>query len=552
MFFDKPRPPAWREDLPAALTVSALLLPQSLAYAMLSGLPPVVGVMASLLPLIAYALLGSSPTLGLGPVALLALVMAESIGQLAPEHGVAPTLVGMVLAIEVGVLMGLAVLLRLHALSALLSAPVLAAFSSGSALAIGLGQLPTLLGTKLPGGTLIDWLPALWAGAPPAPHQAALAFGVGALVLLLAVKRFGRHAPRLVRLAPLGLVVAVAVLASSLAGQPALQGMPQVGAVSLAQGLRFPGLDQAPAALWAAALPTAGLLALVAYVSSLAGAQALARKRGETLSPPRELLGLAAANVVAGASGGMPVAGSFSRSSVMHEAGARTRWTGVFTAIAFALWITVGAGLLAALPQAVLAATILVAVLPMVEWQPFVRAWRYARPEAVLMGVVALLVVVAGAGWALSIGVLGAIALLLQRTARPHWAEVGRLPGPEPVFRNVKRFEVELSPRLLTIRIDEGLCFTNARWLSDMLWAELDRHASADHLVLMMSGVNDIDLSGLEALMQIATELQAKGKQLHFSELKGPVADRLNAAGLDTWLPGRVFRTQAEAWAALA
>jgi SulP family sulfate permease len=551
MFFNLQRP-VWREDLPAALTVSALLLPQSLAYAMLSGLPPVVGVMASLLPLLAYALLGSSPTLGLGPVALLALVMAESIGQLAPAHGVTPTLVGMVLAIEVGALMAMAVLLRLHALSALLSAPVLAAFSSGSALAIGLGQLPTLLGSKLPGGTLIDWLPALWAGAPPPPHLAALGFGVASLVALLLIKRLGRHAPKLARLAPLALVIVVAGLATALSQRTALQGLPSVGTVSLVEGLRFPGLHHAPAALWGAALPAAALLALVAYVSSLAGAQALARKRGETLLPQRELLGLAAANLVAGASGGMPVAGSFSRSSVMHEAGARTRWTGAFTALAFALWITLGAGLLAALPQSVLAATIVVAVLPMIEWQPFARAWRYARSEALLMGLVALLVVAAGAGWALSIGVLGAIALLLQRTARPHWAEVGRLPGNEAVFRNVKRFEVELSPRLLAIRIDEGLCFTNARWLSDMLWTELDRHASVEHLVLMMSGVNDIDLSGLEALMQIATELKAKGKQLHFSELKGPVADRLNAAGLSDWLPGQVFRTQAAAWAALA
>ena len=168
------------------------------------------------------------------------------------------------------------------------------------------------------------------------------------------------------------------------------------------------------------------------------------------------------------------------------------------------------------------------------------------------MGAVAGVALFGHAGSALAIGVAGSIALLLQRTARPHWAEVGRLPGNAEVFRNVKRFAVELSPRLLTIRIDEGLCFTNARWLSDMLWAELARHPEAQHLVLMMSGVNDIDLSGLEALMQFAAELKAQGRQLHLSELKGPVADRLQAAGLADWLPGQVFRTQAEAWAALA
>lgn len=540
MFFDLPRPR--RDDALAALTVSALLLPQSLAYALLSGLPPVAGVMASLLPLLAYALLGSSPTMGVGPAALLALMTAQTVGQLAPLHGVSPLLVGMVMAIEVGALLALAAALRLDALAALLSTPVLAAFSGGAAMAIALGQLSGLLGTRLEGGSLIEWLPAL--SAVPAPHPVALAFGLGSLALLLLAKRLPA---RIARLAPLGLVLAGALLALAL--QPA--GLPQVGRVSLLEGLGFPAPWRAPLAVWGEALPAAALVALVAYVSSLAAAQSLAQRRGEVLLPQRELLGLAAANATAGLSGGMPVAGSFSRSSVMHEAGARTRWAGVFTALAFLLWITVGAPLLAALPKAVLAATIVVAVVPMVELQPFRRAWRYARAEAVLMGLVALLVVGVGVGWALSVGVLGSVALLLQRTARPHWAEVGRLPGSE-VFRNVKRFEVETLPTVLSLRIDEALCFTNARWLSELLDAELQRHPQARHLLLMMSGVNDIDLSGLEALQQLARQLQARGLQLHFSELKGPVADRLQAAGLSEWLPGRVFRTQADAWMALA
>ena len=535
-----------RADLLAAVTVSALLLPQSLAYAMLSGLPPVVGVMASLLPLLAYALLGSSATLGVGPAALLALLTAQAAGALSAQFGVAPTLVGLVIAAEVGALLLLAALLRLDALAALLSAPVLAAFSSGAALAIALGQLPTLLGTQIPGGALVDWLPPLLSGHVAHPQPAGLAFGLASLALLLAAKRW-LPAPA-ARLLPLGLVLGAAGL--SLALQPA--GLPVVGGVSLAEGLRFPGLHHAPAGLWSAALPTAALVALVAYVSSLAAAQALAQRRGETLSPQRELLGLGAANAVASLSGGMPVAGSFSRSSVLHEAGARTRWAGAFTAVAFLLWITLGAPLLAALPKAVLAATIVVAVLPMVEWQPFRRAWAYAKPEALLMGAVALLVLTVGSGWALSVGVLGAVALLLQRTARPHWAEVGRLPGTE-VFRNTRRFaHVETLPQVLSLRIDEALCFTNARWLSETLQAELARHPQARHLLLMMSGVNDIDLSGLEALQQLARHLKTQGLQLHFSELKGPVADKLQAGGLGTWLPGQVFRTQGEAWAALS
>jgi len=530
---------ATRDDLIAALIVSSLLLPQSLAYALLAGLPPITGVIASLLPLLAYALLGSSRTLAVGPVAVLAAMTAQATAELAPAS--AP-LAALVLAIEVGALMGLAALLRLDALAALLGAPVLHGFVSGAALSIAIGQLPKLLG---------------WQGG--APHALTAAFGIAALLLLWAARqRLGgwlrgrgmsaASAQRLARLAPM-LVVVLAIAAMALLPH---EGMKLAGQLDFASGLRLPPLHEAPASLWWDALPYAASLALVAYVESLAVAQALAARRGERVLPRRELLGLGAANLAAGLSGGMPVTGGFARSGVAFEAGARTRWAGAFTALAFALLVLLAAPWLALLPQAVLAATIIVAVLPLVEPEAFRRAWIYSRPESLLMGAVAAIALLGHAGTALAVGVAGSIALLLQRTARPHWAEVGRLPGTADVFRNVKRFTVELSPRLLSIRIDEGLCFTNARWLSDMLWAELDRHPEAEHLVLMMSGVNDIDLSGLEALMQFAGELRAKGKQLHLSELKGPVADRLLSAGLADWLPGQVFRTQADAWSALA
>ena len=544
-----------RHDALAALTVSALLLPQSLAYALLAGLPPVVGVMASLAPLLAYAAFGSSTTLAVGPAAVLALMTAQAVERLGTAYGVPPTLVAMVLALQSGALLALAAALRLDALAALLSAPVLQGFGSGAALAIALGQVPALLGVKLSGGALIDWVPALASGSVAAPHALSAAIGLGAVLLLVLAKRGARWAPRSAKLAPLALVgLGIAVVFALQAAQvPAVAGVKLAGSVSLAAGLQFPPLTQAPAALWWDTLPTALMIALVAYVSSLSAAQALAARRGEHISPRRELLGLAAANAAAGVSGGMPVAGSFSRSSITADAGARTRWAGAFTAVAFGAWMLVGADLLARLPHAVLAATIVVAVLPMVDIGAMRRAWAYARPEGALMVITALLVLAVGVEWALGLGVAGSIGLLLQRTARPHWAEVGELPDAPGVFRNVRRFDVQRLPQVMAIRIDEGLRFTNARWLSDVLWAELAARPDTEQLVLMMSGVNEIDLSGLEALQQFATEWQARGPRhrLHLSELKGPVADRLQRAGLAAWLPGRVFRTQAEAWEAL-
>jgi SulP family sulfate permease len=302
--------------------------------------------------------------------------------------------------------------------------------------------------------------------------------------------------------------------------------------------------------VWVALAVPALLLGLVAYVESLAISEALAARRGERIVPRRELLGLAAANAAAGVSGGMPVTGGFARSIVAFDAGARTRMAGVFAALLLAATVLLLGHALALLPKAVLAATIVVAVLSLLEPQQFVVAWRYSRAEFCVMVLVAALTVLIGVEVALLTGVLVAAALLLQRTARPHWAEVGRLPGTD-VFRNVRRFEVETLPHVLTVRIDEGLLFTNSRWLADTLLAQTHR-PGLRHFVLMMSGINDVDLSGLQALEQLMQELAARGIKLHLSEVKGPVRDRLDAVAFTQRMTGSVFRSQAEAYGALA
>lgn len=247
----------------------------------------------------------------------------------------------------------------------------------------------------------------------------------------------------------------------------------------------------------------------------------------------------------------MPVTGGFARSIVNFDAGARTRMAGVWTALFLALAIALLGDVLHYLPRAVLAATIVVAVLSLVDFAPFVLAWRYSRTEFALMLMVAVLTLTVGVKEALLAGVVGAVGLLLQRTARPHWTEVGRLAGTD-VFRNVNRFEVETLPEVLSIRVDESLVFTNSRWISETLSSALARRPNLRHVVLMMSGVNGIDLTGLEVLMQLDRELRAKGLQLHFSELKGPVRDRLDRTGVTAWLSGRIFMTQAEALNTLA
>ena len=548
------------DDLLAAAIVTILLVPQSLAYALLAGLPPVAGVMASLLPIVAYALFGSSTTLAVGPVAVLAMMTAQAIGPVALAHGVSPHLVALVLALEMGVVFLVAAVARLEMLAALLSAPVLHGFVQGAALAIAVGQLPALLGLPAAAGSVATWGTALRQGAAFAPHAMTAVIGLMALALLWALRRHGARvlaksglapgtAQLLARAAPMG-VVALAI--AWIAWMPAAhQGVALSGSIHLAEGLRFTPVWQAPLPVWLALLQPAVLLALVAYVESLAVAESLAARRGEKVLARRELHGLAAANVVAGLSGGMPVTGGFARSIVNFDAGARTRMAGIWTALFLSLVMLLMGDVLRFLPRAVLSATIIVAVLSLLDPAPFRLAWRYARAEFGLMLLVVVMTLLVGVEEALTAGVLVSVVLLLQRTARPHWTEVGRLAGTE-VFRNVNRFRVETLPHVLAIRVDESLVFANSRWVADAVCARLRERAGVRHIVLMMSGVNGIDLTGLEVLMALDRELHDEGVTLHLSELKGPVKDRLEQAGLADWLHGSVFMTQNEAFLTLA
>lgn len=548
---------ALSDDLIAALIVTILLVPQSLAYALLAGMPPVVGVMASLLPILAYAALGSSSTLAVGPVAVLAMMTAQAVMPVSQSTGVDAHLVALVLSLEMAAVFLVAALLRLDVFAALLSAPVLHGFISGASIIIALGQVPQLLGLPIKGNTLTELIASLTHSDKPMRLSfATVGIGLVALAMLWSIRRYGtklvmgfgigaRTAQLSTRIAPM-LVVLLSIAWIAWAPANVTQGVPLAGSVELKKGLSFPWIWDAKVQVWLAMLGPALLLGLVAYVESLAVAEALGARRGEKVQPRRELFGLAAANAAASVSGGMPVTGGFARSIVNFDAGARTRMAGVWTAIFLAAAVLTLGDVLRFLPKAVLAATIIIAVLSLLDLKHFKQAWLYSRIEFGLMLLVALLTIVVGVEEALFIGVLASAGLLLQRTARPHWAEIGRIPGTE-VYRNVKRFQVETLPHVLSIRIDESLLFTNSRWLSDTISIVPQQREGLKHVVLVMSGVNDIDLSGLEALIHLARDLQSQDVLLHFSELKGPVSDRLKEGGLHDWLTGQVFQTQSEA-----
>mgnify|MGYP001627034076 CR=1 FL=1 len=536
-----------------------MLIPQSLAYALLAGMPPETGLYASIAPLVVYALLGSSSTLAVGPAAVTSLMTAATAGALHATGSAGYAWAVWWLALLSGVLSLLMGLLRLGALAQWLSHPVLHGFVAASAILIAASQLRHLLGVEAAGTVLPELLPAL-LHALPGTHLPTLAIGLATLAGLLWARR---HAAALLRRA--GWPAARAALAAKLA--PVLM-LATVTAASAwadaaAHGVRvvgtipggLPPWTWAPTEQWRWSvveplLLPALLLALVGFVESVSVAQSLAARRRERLDPDAELRALGAANVAAACSGGFPVTGGFARSVVNFEAGARTPLAGLWTAMALALAAWQLTPLLAPLPQAALAATIVVAVIGLVDAPAFMRVWRYSRSDFAAMALTTLLTLTVGVEAGLGGGVLASIVLLLWRHSRPHVAVVGRVPGTEH-FRNVRRHHVQTWPEVLSLRVDESLTFANARFLEDWIAAEMAAQPRVRHVVLQCSAVNDIDASALESLLTIEERLAAAGVTLHLSEVKGPVMDRLQRSELPQRLAGRIHLTHHQAVQAL-
>ncbi|MBA77333.1 MAG: sodium-independent anion transporter [Tistrella sp.] len=542
----------------AAVIVTIMLVPQSLAYAMLAGLPPAAGLYASILPLIAYAAFGSSRTLAVGPVAVISLMTAAATAEAAAATGIAPAAAALLLAGLSGLMLLAMAALRLGFVANFLSHPVVGGFITASGLLIALGQTGHLLGVSARGDTLPAILTALYDGLTSRGiNLPTLVVGGLSLIFLfwcrkrlkpLLVKAgFGpRAADAVAKAAP-----AVAVLASILAvGQLdlAAAGVKVVGALPAGlPPLTLPPLE-ADAVL--ALLGPAALISLIGFVESISVAQTLAAKRRQRISADAELVGLGAANVAAAVTGGYPVTGGFARSVVNFDAGAETPMAGVFTAAGIALAALFLTPAFRDLPQAVLAATIIVAVLSLVDLKAPLRAWAYSKADGIAMAVTILGVLLAGVEAGILAGVVASLALFLRHSARPHMAVVGQVHGSEH-FRNIDRHRVAISETVLTVRIDESLYFANARALEDRISSLVACRPALRHVVLMCPAVNLIDLSALESLEAINRRLAEADISFHLSEVKGPVMDRLARSHFLDELTGRVFLSQHAAMQAL-
>ena len=543
-------------DLVAAAIVTIMLIPQSLAYAMLAGLPPEMGLYASILPIIAYALFGTSRALAVGPVAVVSLMTLSAASTIAPPGSAEFIAAALVLALLSGLFLLAMGILRLGFLANLLSHPVVSGFITASGIIIATSQLKSIFGIKASGEALPELVRTL-AENIGKTNLPTLVIGVSATAFLFWVRkglkpvlmRFGLPARPADLLAKAGPIAAVAVSTiACIAFGLEEKGVKVVGQIP--QSLPPLAVPLFNVGLWQTLAVPALLLSIIGFVESVSVAQTLAAKKRQRIHPDQELIGLGAANIAASFSGGYPVTGGFARSVVNFDAGAETPAAGAFTAVGILIAALFLTPLLASLPIATLAATIIVAVLSLVDFQTPRHIWHYSRPDFAAMAATIGITLVAGVEKGVIAGVGLSLALFLWRASRPHAAIVGRVPETQH-FRNVKRHKVLTDPRIVIIRVDESLTYLNARWLEELVLEQVAEQPAVRHVVLMCSAVNEIDASALESLEAINHRLQDAKIRLHLSEVKGPVMDRLQRSHLLEALSGSIFLSQNDAFGTL-
>lgn len=544
------------DDAVAAVIVTIMLIPQSLAYAMLAGLPPEVGLYASILPLFAYALLGSSMTLAVGPVAVISLMTAAAIGPIAtpgsPEYLGAAILLSL---LSGAILMGLG-FARAGFLANLLSHPVISGFISASAILIAVSQFKHILGIPVYGHDMPSILLNLTTHLNET-NWPTLIIGVSSMIFLFWVRsgleprliKFGMTAAVAGTVAKAGPVMAV-IVSTTVVSFFALHhaGVSIVGVIP--DGLPVPSLPELDLTLAKELLPAAFLISIVGFVETVSVGHTLAARRRERIQPNQELIGLGAANIASGFGGGFPVTGGFSRSVVNFEAGAKTPFAGVITAIMIAMTALFLTPLFEYLPKAVLAATVIVAVLSLVDLKAIHRVWVFSKPD--FWAMLTTIAVVLGIGIEAGIvaGIVVSICFLLAKIARPHFAVIGQIPGTQH-FRNASRHDVLKSEKILAIRLDEMLYFLNGHTFEDAINELLSKNEHLTDLVLLCHAINEIDASGLEVLESINERLHSQNIKFHLSEVKGPVMDRLNRVGFKAHLTGQIFLSHYEAMCTL-
>ena len=520
------------DDSMAAVIVAIMLVPQALALALVAGLPPQVGLYASIFGLSFYALFGTSNTLSVGPVAVLSLMTAAALGKLGISDPSQLVAAALTLAFLCGVFLLLLGLMRLGFIANFLSHPVISAFITASAILIGLSQVQHLFGTTSSGQNIIELLASL-GGSMDEINWITLGLGLSSIAIIIwcrsglasLLTKMGLGSRLVTSISRSGPVI-VALLTGLLCYGFRLdqQGVQLLGFVPAGlPGLTVPdfSLDLIRDLFWSAVL-----LSIIGFVESVSVAQTLAAKRKEQIELDQELIGLGAANIAVSFSGGFPVCGGFSRSVVNFDAGAATPAAGLMTAVLIGCVALMFTPLLYWLPKVALASIILMAVYPLLDFSALGKSWQYSKSDFVAVSITLFLTLLVGVEIGIASGVLVSILMHLYKTSQPHVAVIGRVAGTEH-FRNVERHDVEIFDNILSIRIDESLYFANTRFLEELIFSLMAKKPKLEHVILMCTAVNAIDMSALQTLQKINQTLSEIGIKLHLSEVKGPIMDKL-------------------------
>ncbi|WP_352337012.1 SulP family inorganic anion transporter [Psychrobacter sp. 16-MNA-CIBAN-0192] len=543
-------------DMVAGLVVGVLVIPQSLGYAVLAGLPPVYGLYAAIVPVLIYAWIGSSNVQAVGPAAVTAIMTASALHPYANQGVEQYVLMAGLLAIMVGALLWIAGQLKLGWIMQFISRGVSAGFVSGAAVLIFISQLKYLTGIPIAGNGLLGYLSSMVKFIGQL-HPLTLVIGVVAFTLMV-INRYGKrwfwqswlspsHAKWAERLFPL-LLLAIAIILSALLHWSA-HGVATIG--SIPQGLPTFTVPYVPDFREALnLLPTAGLMALIAFVSSSSVASTYARLRGESFDANRELKGLGLANLAGGFFQSFPIAGGFSRTAINVDSGAKTPLASIVTVLIMVVALIAFGNVLSPLPFAILGATIMAAIIGLIDVATLKSAWQRDRLDAASFLAAFIGVLVFGLNTGLVIGLMVSFASLIWQSSQPHVAIVGQLAGTSH-FRNINRHDVVTYHNLLMLRIDESLFFGNSESVHRRVIDATRQYPDAREIIFIMAAVNHIDLTAQEMLISLNKELLAQQKRLHFSFIKGPIMDVIGDTPLITELSGAVYLSNMDAVNAL-
>jgi len=543
-------------DLVAGIVVGVLVIPQSLGYAVLAGLPPVYGLYAAIVPVLVYAWLGSSNVQAVGPVAITAIMTASGLLPYAEQGSEQYALMASLLALMVGALLWIAGKLKLGWIMQFISRGVSAGFVSGAAVLIFVSQLKYLTDIPIAGNSLIGYLSTIQRYASQL-HPLTLVIGITAFALLAANRYASEwvwqswlsssYAKWAERLFPLILLCIAIVL--SMALHWSAHGVATIGLIP--QGLpsfTLPHISDLQEAL--KLLPTAGLMALIVFVSSSSVASTYARLRGESFDANRELTGLGLANLSGGLFQSFAVAGGFSRTAINADSGAKTPLASFVTVLVMIAALIAFSNALAPLPYALLGATIMASIIGLIDIATLKSAWQRDRLDGASFLAAFVGVLIFGLNTGLVIGLMVSFASLIWQSSKPHVAIVGQLGGTGH-FRNINRHDVVTFDNLLMLRIDESLFFGNSESVHRRILNAMQQYPNANEIILIMAAVNHVDLTAQEMLCTLNHELALQNKRLHFSFIKGPVMDIIGHTSLISELSGQVYLSTLDAVDAL-